>query len=705
MLKLFAPYRPGFAGTPGDLRDQAVLARLHGGDAPAAGTAQLSRWRRWAAVGVWLCLIGAGGALAYLVGERAGIRSLQQGTLHRLDIYSTSLRSELSRYEYLPQVLSLSPDVLDLLRSPADSSLQFNANVYLETVNAHAQASALYVMDAAGLTLAASNWNQAGSFVAMNFSYRPYFQDALRGVPGRFYGIGTVSREPGYYFSYGIQDGARQLGVATVKVNLDKLDATWSHSADKVLAVDGNGVVFLSSDPGWKFRALRPLSSETLQQLAQTRQYTEAGALTPIDMREHKPLSGGDGTVVQLSAGEALRQAAGEPFGPDYLLDSRPVDGTDWKLIMLSDMKPVHALARTSAVATVFALVFLTLLVLYLQQRRRIVHQRLAAREALQGAYDELEHKVQLRTEALSEANHHLQTEIAERKRAEEILKNTLDDLVQTGKMAVLGQMSAGITHELNQPLTALRTLSANAVVFLERGAFEQVDLNLRTICQLTDRMGQITAQLKKFARRSAVSLRSVALADVIADAALPARPAHPPGAHPARAGDRAASLCAVREQPAGAGARQPARQCLRRHRRRRRGRAPGAHRGAPHARGHADRGARQRRRHRARGDAAPLRALLHHQGAGPRARPRPRDLGRHRARLRRPAARGRERARRRRLHRHLAQRTARSNPPWLKPKSSKCCSSRTTPRCAWAARRRCSSRACACRASARPSR
>lgn len=522
MLKLSAPYRPGFAGSPGELRDKAVLARFPaGGDAASApaGAPQAARWRRWAAVGIWLCLIGAGGALAYVVGERAGIRSLQQGTLHRLDIYSTSLRSELSRYEYLPQVLSLSPDVLDLLRSPGDSSLQFNANVYLETVNAHAQASALYVMDAKGLTLAASNWNQQGSFVDMNFSYRPYFQDAVRGVPGRFYGIGTVSREPGYYFSFGIPDGDRQLGVATVKVNLDKLDATWSQSADKVLAVDGNGVVFLSSDAGWKFRALRPLSSETLQQLAQTRQYTEAGSLTPIDMREHRPLSGGAGMVVQLSRGEAGRASGGDAFGPDYLLDSRPVDGTDWKLIMLSDMKPVHALARTSALATVFALVFLTLLVLYFQQRRRIVHQRLAAREALQGAYDELEHKVQLRTEALSEANLHLQTEIAERKRAEEILKTTLDDLVQTGKMAVLGQMSAGITHELNQPLAALRTLSANAVVYLERGQSSQVDLNLRTICQLTDRMGQITAQLKKFARRSAVAMRSVALADVIADA------------------------------------------------------------------------------------------------------------------------------------------------------------------------------------------
>lgn len=518
MLKLSAPYRPGFAGSPGDLRDRAVLARFQGYGAPA-GAPQRPRWRRWAAIGLWLCLIGAGGALAYLVGERAGIRSLQQGTLHRLDIYSTSLRSELSRYEYLPQVLSLSPNVLDLLRDPGDSSLQLGANVYLETVNAYAEASAIYVMDAKGLTLAASNWNQQGSFVDMNFSYRPYFQDAVRGVPGRFYGIGTVSREPGYYFSFGIPDGPRQLGVATVKVNLDKLDAAWSHSADKVLAVDGNGVVFLSSDAGWKFRALRPLSSETLKLLAQTRQYTEAGTLTPIDMREKKPLSGGAGTVVELSPSEASRQTAGEPFGPDYLLDSRRVDGTDWKLIMLSDMKPVHALARTSAVATVFALVFLTLLVLYLQQRRRIVHQRLAAREALQGAYDELEHKVQLRTEALSEANHHLQTEIAERKRAEAILKTTLDDLVQTGKMAVLGQMSAGITHELNQPLTALRTLSANAVVFLARGESAQVDMNLRTICQLTDRMGQITAQLKKFARRSTVSLRSVALADVIADA------------------------------------------------------------------------------------------------------------------------------------------------------------------------------------------
>lgn len=504
MLRATEPYRASLVGSLDDLREHS---------------AHRLRWRRWLSVGAWLCLVAAGGALAYLMGERTGIRSLQQGTLHRLDIYATGLRSELSRYEYLPQVLSLSPDVLELLRSPGDRGLQLATNVYLETVNSHAQASAAYVMDETGLTLAASNWNQPGSFVNMNFSYRPYFRDALRGVPGRFYGIGTVSREAGYYFSFGVAEGQRQIGVATVKVNLDKLDAPWSRSADKVLAIDGNGVVVLSSEASWKFRTLRPLSSQTLQRLAQTRQYTEAGTLTALDMREHVPWSGGSETVVQLSADAPVGHGAREPFGPDYLLDSRTVEGTDWKLIMLSDMAPVRALARTSALATMFALVFLTLLVMFFQQRRRIVRHRLAAREALQRAHDELEHKVQLRTEALSEANLHLQTEVAERKRAEEILKNTLDELVQTGKMAVLGQMSAGITHELNQPLAALRTLSANAVVFLERGQSEQVDLNLRTICQLTDRMGQITAQLKKFARRSGVDLQSVPLADVIGDA------------------------------------------------------------------------------------------------------------------------------------------------------------------------------------------
>ena len=471
-----------------------------------------ARARRWALGFLALALLLAGVAAAYVLGERAALRTVRAGSTHRLDLYAASLQSELSRYEYLPPVLALNQDVIRLLRGPASAALRSQVNDYLETVGARAGASAVYVMDTSGLTLAASNWRQPGSFVHMNFSYRPYFQDAVRGFAGRFYGIGTVSREPGYYFSWGIRDGDRVIGVAAVKVNLDKLDEAWSHASEKILVADANGVVFLSSEPAWKFRTLVNLSDETLGRLQQTRQYSEAGVLQPVGLTESRRLPDG-GRAVRLGGDQGGLLAA------EYLVQSRPVAGTDWGLIVLSDLRPARSVAQTSAIVTAFALAFLMMVALYMQQRRRGVLDKLASREALQQAHDELEQKVRLRTEALSDANALLQSEIAERKRAEELLQATLEDLVQTGKMAVLGQMSAGITHELNQPLAALRTLSANTIVFLERGEQEQAVSNLRTICHVTDHMGKITAQLKKFARKSGVQLDAVAIGAVLDDA------------------------------------------------------------------------------------------------------------------------------------------------------------------------------------------
>jgi len=164
-------------------------------------------------------------------------------------------------------------------------------------------------------------------------------------------------------------------------------------------------------------------------------------------------------------------------------------------------------------------LVLLALLFSYAEQRRRIVSQGLAASAALKRAYDELEEKVHLRTGDLSEANRLLQNEIMERSRAEESLRATLQDLVHTAKMAVLGQMSASITHELNQPLAAVQTLSDNTVILLERGRDEEAKKNLRMISKTTAHMGKITGQLKKFARRSDVETQPVQVGAVIADA------------------------------------------------------------------------------------------------------------------------------------------------------------------------------------------
>jgi two-component system C4-dicarboxylate transport sensor histidine kinase DctB len=128
----------------------------------------------------------------------------------------------------------------------------------------------------------------------------------------------------------------------------------------------------------------------------------------------------------------------------------------------------------------------------------------------LQRLNDELERKVTRRTEALSHSNNNLRVEITRHRQTEATLKSTLEELVQAGKMAALGQMSTGITHELNQPLTALRTLSDNALTLLQRGRIDETKANLRVISDLIERMGKITAQLRRFARKSPPDLRAV---------------------------------------------------------------------------------------------------------------------------------------------------------------------------------------------------
>jgi two-component system C4-dicarboxylate transport sensor histidine kinase DctB len=466
-------------------------------------------------------LAGAALALAvvlvtYSLAERANIRALREATTHRMDIYSASLLAEMNRFEYLPPVVALNEQVVHLLKSPDDEASHALVNRYLQTVNLRAGASAIYVMNLQGLTLASSNWNQPATFVNMNFAYRPYFQDAVRGFPGRFYGIGTVSREAGYYFAHAIASEGVTIGVVAVKLNLEKLDAAWGHEGEKIAVADGNGVIFLSSEANWKYRTLKTLSRETMGRLQATRQYSEAGLLSPLNIKREHLLD--DGTAIVTIEPEPIEKRPSDT-GPEFLVHENRILGTDWRLLVLSDLKPARASARNSAALAVLTCVLLAVLALFFQQRRRIVAQTVAARVALQRANDELEQKVAQRTEALSEANEALQVEVTERKRAEEALRAALEDLVHTAKMAALGQMSAGITHELNQPLAALRTLSANAIVFMNRGDLKEAEANLSIIVRVTEHMGKITAQLKKFARKSTPELRPVVVSAVANDA------------------------------------------------------------------------------------------------------------------------------------------------------------------------------------------
>ncbi len=141
---------------------------------------------------------------------------------------------------------------------------------------------------------------------------------------------------------------------------------------------------------------------------------------------------------------------------------------------------------------------------------RRYLMERDAARAALERANEELESKVEARNAELRAINRDLEAEIAERIQVAQQVKSMQEELIRTENLAVIGQLSAGISHELNQPLAALGTLSENAVRFLERGDIETTRFNLDRISHLVARMGVLTERLRSFARRSAGDVEDV---------------------------------------------------------------------------------------------------------------------------------------------------------------------------------------------------
>jgi two-component system C4-dicarboxylate transport sensor histidine kinase DctB len=471
--------------------------------------------RLWGRLTLWVLLLAACLALAAFCwrwAENAAIERLRLSGAQRLDGYALSLENLLAKYDFLPGTLELNKDVIALLQHPGDDALRGEVNEYLEKVNRLSKSTTIYIVNLQGVTQAASNWRERDSFVGDDVSFRPYVRDALRREPGGFYGVGTTRGEPGYFFAHGIYHNGRMLGVATVKVNIEKLEKGWVQGADRVLLADAHGVVFLTSVPEWKYRTLAPLAPEVRRELEASRQYF-SHALTPLGLREERRIDGG-ASIVEVPA--AVPDA-----GPDTRMVSqvRSLAPRKWQFVYLSDLAPARASARNVFLFALLVQALLVMLVLYARQRRRLGRQRLRAREDLQRAYDNLESMVAERTSSLHQMTHNLSEENIVRRKAEQKLRQAQSELVQAAKMAVLGQMSAGITHELNQPLTALRTMADNAKVLIERDRLDEAKTNLTTISQLVGRMGLITGQLRQFARKADASLRPVPVAAAITGA------------------------------------------------------------------------------------------------------------------------------------------------------------------------------------------
>ena len=202
------------------------------------------------------------------------MRHLTDTSRQRLDFYTATLDSALDKYESLPFFLSLERDAQTLLRTPENRPLTDKVNRYLELLQRQSKVSAIYILDARGNTVAASNWDQPVSFMHHNYAFRPYYREAISQGAGKFFAVGATTREPGYFLSHRVGPADHPLGVVVVKVRLDDLEASWGQSGDTLIVTDADGVIFLSSVPAWKYRTLAPLTPAIQARIAATRQYS-----------------------------------------------------------------------------------------------------------------------------------------------------------------------------------------------------------------------------------------------------------------------------------------------------------------------------------------------------------------------------------------------------------------------------------------------
>ena len=480
----------------------------------------LTKPHRALGMALLLALFLLAGVLTYKVSEKQGFNHLRDEASHQLDILASAIDSEVTRHASIPSAVELSPDVRALLRAPAENQdvLQAAANRFLQQLNDHLGGPAIFVLDTTGHVVASSDWIFSDNMLGLDLSYMPFFRGAVAGTPERHYGVDSVRNEPGYFFALPIRDEQQDwkvIGVAVVKSGLRELERRWLAQEAPALIVDSNGIVLLASPPEWRYATLQPHTPETLARISREQ---FAGQPVGGEMLEIAVDAAQEGTVVRLQ-----RPSAG-PLGAfqgkkSYLALSRHLPATAWRIVVFSDLHPVAVQASTHAALATAAFGCLLLWALYMNQRRRVARARREAQAMLEKANQELERNVAARTVDLSDAVERLQKEVVERQRAEHTLRAAQDELVQAAKLAVLGQMATGITHELSQPLGAIRTLSANAVEFMHRGDLATAEKNLAIVGQLSEQMGGIITPLKTFARKSPAVSAAVDVAQAVASA------------------------------------------------------------------------------------------------------------------------------------------------------------------------------------------
>ncbi len=386
----------------------------------------------------------------------------------RLALYSGNLLSELRRNAIVPQLLSRDPTLISALQS-SDYLLSSQRLIsFVEEIGA----ASLMLMDGDGVTVAATDRNR----LLEGHRNAPYFVDAIRSNATIF----TVSpRETGDYsfvYSRRIEANSEILGVIVVEVDLQKFERAWAGISDAVLVRDSTGNIILSTEPQW--RGL----DESSAMLRQTPESAIQRALRATADWSALPPDG------YLEGEAVIRLETRIPF-------------RGWQMASFTTYDSIREKVNSVLALEIMGFAILLAAAFYLLSRRAASRVVLFQRESAE----------------LRALNARLQREIAERERVEKTLDLAEQTLAQSSKLAALGEMSAAVSHELNQPLAAMKTYLAGARLLLRRNRPEEALASFGRIDGLIERMGAITRQLKSYARKGADAFSPVNLGEALA--------------------------------------------------------------------------------------------------------------------------------------------------------------------------------------------
>ncbi len=433
------------------------------GSVRTAGPLLSSRWSLRGAI-VLLLIVAAGTIwftnawLSARFSENTKVR-----TELRSALYTGNLLSELQRTAVVPLLLARDPALISALQSGDFST----TSARLITAQKEIGAASITLLDASGRTVGATDRNLLGA----NYVQEPFYVEPLRSRDTVF--TVSPSKRGGYEFAYSramIADG-RTVGVIVVGADLSRIVRSWAGISDAVAVTDSSGAIILATEPRWRGltlpEALAVRSAPSA--IARAFQVTADWTAVPPD------------AYVQ---GKAVMQSETRiPF-------------RGWRMISFSTYDSVRERVNAVLALEIMGFAILLAALFFLLSRRARVESRAYMRESAD----------------LRALNQRLTMEIAERERMQKELRVAEQSVQQSSKLAALGEMSAGVSHELNQPLAAMKTYLAGARVLLQRGRSEEALSSFQRIDDLLDRMGVITRQLKSYARKGGEAFEAVDL-------------------------------------------------------------------------------------------------------------------------------------------------------------------------------------------------